>query len=152
MFWKGDADEGVWELCRELGWEEELRDMVKKGREELDRKWNGSDGAEKTEPVIQPGSASGDVTRDNEEGVARSEEEEEEEEDSDGGAEESKADKTDHKDLRGSSRTPENESTAAERAKKAGEAVAGVVGKSDTEETDVDNLQKAIEKDLKLGS
>lgn len=148
MFWKGDADDGVWELCRELGWEGELRDMVKKGREELDRKWNGSDGAEKTRPVIQSGSASGDVTRDNEEGVVRSEEEE----DSEGGAEESKADKTDHKDLRGSSLTPENESTAAERAKKAREAVAGVVGKSDTEETDVDNLQKAIEKDLKLGS
>lgn len=39
MLWKGDADEGVRQLCDELGWEEELDGMTKEGRVDLEKKW-----------------------------------------------------------------------------------------------------------------
>ncbi|WWD19882.1 hypothetical protein CI109_104351 [Kwoniella shandongensis] len=38
MYWEGDADEGVWKLVKELGWEDELEEMIEVGREEIDRK------------------------------------------------------------------------------------------------------------------
>ena len=39
MFYQGDADVGVRRLAEELGWEEELDEMIKKGHEELETLW-----------------------------------------------------------------------------------------------------------------
>ncbi|KAI9633858.1 DHS-like NAD/FAD-binding domain-containing protein, partial [Dioszegia hungarica] len=38
-FWKGDSDEGIRRLAKELGWEEELDEMIKEGHEALRAKW-----------------------------------------------------------------------------------------------------------------
>lgn len=44
MFYEGDADLGAWKLAEELGWKGELEEMVKKGREELEREWRKQEG------------------------------------------------------------------------------------------------------------
>ncbi|AFR96356.2 NAD-dependent histone deacetylase SIR2 [Cryptococcus neoformans C23] len=44
MFCEGDADLGAWKLAEELGWKDELEEMVKKGREELEREWRKQEG------------------------------------------------------------------------------------------------------------
>ncbi|KAI9032374.1 DHS-like NAD/FAD-binding domain-containing protein [Hyaloraphidium curvatum] len=38
-FWKGPCDEGVVELARALGWEEDLKRMFEEGRAELRKQW-----------------------------------------------------------------------------------------------------------------
>ncbi|KAK8853454.1 hypothetical protein IAR55_004161 [Kwoniella newhampshirensis] len=38
LYWEGDADEGVWKLVHELGWREELEDMIEAGKEQIERK------------------------------------------------------------------------------------------------------------------
>lgn len=44
-FWKGDADDGVRQLCDELGWRDDLERLVKKGRTDLERKWESMEKA-----------------------------------------------------------------------------------------------------------
>ncbi|KAL0247013.1 hypothetical protein I308_104046 [Cryptococcus tetragattii IND107] len=44
IFYEGDADVGAWKLAEELGWKDELEEMVKKGREELQREWGKQEG------------------------------------------------------------------------------------------------------------
>ena len=38
-FWEGNADEGVRVLAEELGWTEELEEMIKEGKERLTKEW-----------------------------------------------------------------------------------------------------------------
>lgn len=38
-FWEGDADDGVRRLARELGWGDELEEMIKEGTERLEIEW-----------------------------------------------------------------------------------------------------------------
>jgi len=42
VFWEGDADDGVMQLAEELGWGDELRDLIKSGRAKL-RKERGKE-------------------------------------------------------------------------------------------------------------
>ena len=39
MFWEGDADEGVRLLAEELGWREELEEMIAEGTKRLEEEW-----------------------------------------------------------------------------------------------------------------
>ncbi|WVQ94964.1 hypothetical protein IAU59_002055 [Kwoniella sp. CBS 9459] len=52
MYWEGDADDGVWRLAEELGWNEELEEVIAKGRKELERKYRE---AEEIEAGISAG-------------------------------------------------------------------------------------------------
>jgi hypothetical protein len=38
-FWEGDADDGVRRMAKELGWGEELEEMIKQGTERLEKEW-----------------------------------------------------------------------------------------------------------------
>jgi hypothetical protein len=38
-FWEGDADDGVRRLAQELGWGDELEEMIKEGTERLGKEW-----------------------------------------------------------------------------------------------------------------
>ena len=38
-FWEGDADDGVRRMAKELGWGEELEEMIKEGTERLEKEW-----------------------------------------------------------------------------------------------------------------
>ena len=38
-FWEGDADDGVRRMAKELGWGEELEEMIKEGIERLEKEW-----------------------------------------------------------------------------------------------------------------
>jgi len=38
-FWEGDADDGVRRMAKELGWGEELEEMIKEGTERLENEW-----------------------------------------------------------------------------------------------------------------
>jgi hypothetical protein len=38
-FWEGDADDGVRRMAQELGWGEELEEMIREGTERLEREW-----------------------------------------------------------------------------------------------------------------
>lgn len=38
-FWEGDADEGVRRMAKELGWGEELEEMIREGTEKLEKEW-----------------------------------------------------------------------------------------------------------------
>lgn len=38
-FWEGDADDGVRRLAAELGWGEELEDMIVEGTKRLKEEW-----------------------------------------------------------------------------------------------------------------
>jgi NAD-dependent histone deacetylase SIR2 len=38
-FWEGDADDGVRRLAQELGWGDELEEMIKEGTERLEKEW-----------------------------------------------------------------------------------------------------------------
>jgi hypothetical protein len=38
-FWEGDADDGVRRMAQELGWGEELEEMIKEGTERLEKEW-----------------------------------------------------------------------------------------------------------------
>jgi len=49
-FWEGDADDGVRRMAKELGWGEELEDMIREGTERLEKEWAdelAGDGADK---------------------------------------------------------------------------------------------------------
>ena len=48
-FWEGDADDGVRRMAKELGWGEELEEMIREGTERLEKEWAdelAGDGAE----------------------------------------------------------------------------------------------------------
>ena len=36
VFYQGDCDEGCMELCRLLGWDEELRTLIRQGNAQID--------------------------------------------------------------------------------------------------------------------
>lgn len=38
-FWEGDADDGVRRMAKELGWGEELEEMIRGGTERLEKEW-----------------------------------------------------------------------------------------------------------------
>jgi hypothetical protein len=38
-FWEGDADDGVRRMAKELGWGEELEEMIREGTEKLEKEW-----------------------------------------------------------------------------------------------------------------
>lgn len=38
-FWEGDADDGVRRMAKELGWGDELEEMIKEGTERLEKEW-----------------------------------------------------------------------------------------------------------------
>ena len=38
-FWEGDADDGVRRMAKELGWGEELEEMIREGTERLEKEW-----------------------------------------------------------------------------------------------------------------
>lgn len=38
-FWEGDADDGVRRMAKELGWGEELEEMIKEGTERFEKEW-----------------------------------------------------------------------------------------------------------------
>ena len=121
MLWKGDADEGVRQLCAELGWENELDEMIAEGRVALEEKWRGMEFT--TEPA-----SSGTV---NEERV-------------DNLAEGPKPGPSEREDVT----TASNASDVTPGPDETSSASHGD-GEGD-EDPEVGQLQKAIERDLKL--
>ncbi|WVF67368.1 hypothetical protein IAT40_002123 [Kwoniella sp. CBS 6097] len=39
MYWEGDADDGIWRLAEELGWNKELEALIVQGRKDLERQY-----------------------------------------------------------------------------------------------------------------
>ncbi|KAK1922304.1 DHS-like NAD/FAD-binding domain-containing protein [Papiliotrema laurentii] len=193
LFWKGDADDGVRELCEALGWGEKLERAIEQGRRELNRKWDSmmrvmsldagvgeNEGEENEEDE-------GDEEDEEDEVEDEQEEEDEQEKSGEGGAkgdgqgkaqtvepdaQEAKIDakpapsgdvreKTAPPDIEWENKSSpttaakdadagEGESDAPRRARAAAEKVGQVTGKS-TDDVDVlDELKRAIEKDLKI--
>lgn len=48
-FWEGDADDGVRRLAAELGWGDELEEMIVEGTKRLKEKWEQKSGSGKEE-------------------------------------------------------------------------------------------------------
>jgi len=123
LLWKGDADEGVRQLCIELGWEKDLDQLIEDGRAALEKKWRSMEKAA---------------------GPTHSEDD----------AEEVKPPPT---DTLGRDLLPRSELSAAAKVEAAGQpraasngVVASEESRNDDVDTGVEQLQKAIEKDLKL--
>ena len=185
LFWKGDADDGVRELCEALGWGDKLERAIEQGRTELNRKWDSMMRVMSLAAGVDE-SEGGDDEED--EGEDEQEEEDEQEKAREGGAkgdgqgkpqtvepdaqeakldpkpassddvQEKPAAPSDIERENDSSHTTagkdadagEGESDAARRARAAAEKVGQVTEKS-TDDLDVlDELQRAIEKDLKI--
>ena len=131
MFWQGDADQGVRDLCDDLGWRDELEALIVKGHAELEKKWasqersvSSSESAKVEEPVngkVGEEQSSGDEV----------------------GGEQGKS-TVESKD---SAQTSND--TGEEEAREKAEEISVKVGKT-LEEDEMDDLQKAIEKDLRL--
>lgn len=52
-FWEGDADDGVRRMAKELGWGDELEEMIKEGTERLEREWADALKAENAETEVK---------------------------------------------------------------------------------------------------
>lgn len=66
-FWEGDADDGVRRLAQELGWGDELEEMIKEGTERLEKEW-----LDKTESAEDSAAAEVDKVVEEVEGVVGS--------------------------------------------------------------------------------
>ena len=166
MFWQGDADEGVWQLCREMGWEDELKEMIRIGRAELERKW----GVAEDSPAVA--GASKGVSTTQRDGGTREEASRSgnsiDDDGADDGREDAEEGGSEHagrqRDVVNSTAADDgvkpsqsgiDESDAVARAQKesGGVGESGAVDKSDAAESDgLDDLNEALEKDLKLSS
>lgn len=52
-FWEGDADDGVRRMAQELGWGDELEEMIKEGTERLEKEWADALKAESAETEVK---------------------------------------------------------------------------------------------------
>lgn len=52
-FWEGDADDGVRRMAKELGWGDELEEMIKEGTERLEKEWADALEAESAETEVK---------------------------------------------------------------------------------------------------
>lgn len=52
-FWEGDADDGVRRMAKELGWGDELEEMIKEGTDRLEKEWADALKAESAETEVK---------------------------------------------------------------------------------------------------
>jgi hypothetical protein len=137
-FWKGDADAGVRRLCDELGWRDDLENLIKEGHRSLKKKWESiakeiaAGHAEETSiPAHRPAAEDSDQAS---EGSRKGDEEDEE----------------DEEDVEVGSKPKISPGRVADEQSSASDPNVDTKDSGSLEDTLAD-VQKAIERDLRGG-